>query len=56
MIHNTTSQPQQLNPYDRIAMFQVKTINQTSFTYVKEIQQVDSIKTGKKWIQTEKYK
>ena len=29
MIHNTTSQPQQLNPYDRIAMFQVKVINQT---------------------------
>ena len=56
MIHNTTSQPQQLNPYDRIAMFQVKVINQTFFEYIREVEQIDTIKTGKKWIQTEKHK
>ena len=56
MIYNTTGQPQQLNPYDRIAMFQVKVINQTFFEYIQEVEQIDTIKTGKKWIQTEKHK
>ena len=56
MIHNSTTQPQQLNPYDRIAMFQVKVINQTFFEYIQEVEQIDTIKTGKKWIQTEKHK
>ena len=56
MIHNSTGQAQQLNPYDRIAMFQAKTINQTSFQYIKEVEHIEAIKTGKKWVQTEKHK
>jgi len=56
MVHNSTGQPQQLNPYDRIAMFQAKTINQTTFEYITQVEHIESVKTGKKWVQTEKHK
>ena len=56
MLYNTTEKQQQINPYDRIAMFQSKIINQTSFEYIKEVEQIESVKTGKKWIQLEKHK
>ena len=56
MLYNTTEKQQQINPYDRIAMFQSKIINQTSFEYIKEVEQIEAIKTGKKWIQLEKHK
>ena len=56
MVHNSTGQPQLLHPYDRIAMFQAKTINQTTFEYISEVEHIESVKTGKKWIQTEKHK
>ena len=56
MLYNTTQKQQQINPYDRIAMFQSKIINQTTFEYIKEVEQIEAIKTGKKWIQLEKHK
>ena len=56
MMYNTTGKSQQINPYDRIAMFQSKIVNQTAFEYIQGVEQIDAIKTGKKWIQAEKEK
>ena len=56
MLYNTTEKQQQINPYDRIGMFQAKIINQTSFEYITEVEQIDSVKSEKKWIHLEKHK
>ena len=56
MLYNTTEKQQQINPYDRIGMFQAKIINQTSFEYITEVEQIESVKSEKKWIQLEKHK
>ena len=56
MLYNTTAVEYYIEPYESIAMFQTKTLNQTSFEYIYEVEEVNSTKTGKKWIQTEKHK
>ena len=56
MLYNTTAVEYYIEPYERIAMFQSKTLNQTSFEYIYQVEEVNSTKTGKKWIQTEKHK
>ena len=56
MLYNTTDKTQYISPYERIAMFQSKTLNQISFEYVYEVEEVNATKTGKKWIQQEKHK
>ena len=54
MLYNTTNKDQYLKPYERIAMFQSKLLNQTSFKYIYQVEEVNATKTGKKWIQIEK--
>ena len=56
MIYNTTDIIQYLSPYERIAIFQSKYTNQTSFDYIYQVEEVNATKTGKKWIQQEKHK
>ena len=56
ILYNTTDKIKHIGPYERIAMFQSKTFNKTSFEYIYQVEEVNSTKTGKKWIQIEKGK